>query len=130
MVVVSAIHRHESAMGTHESPHPDRPSHFPSYPILLGHLRVTSFECPASFTELALVIYFTCGNTRFNVILSYHPTLAFSHIVQKSILYICVKNRFFCCLAYRIIFTVFLNSIYYVLIYYIDISLSHLLHSV
>ena len=128
MVVVSAIHRHESAMGTHESPHPDRPSHFPSY--LLGHLRVTSFECPASFTELALVIYFTCGNTRFNVILSYHPTLAFSHIVQKSILYICVKNRFFCCLAYRIIFTVFLNSIYYVLIYYIDISLSHLLHSV
>ena len=130
MVVVSAIHRHESAMGTHEFPYPERPSHFPSHPILLGHLRATSFECPASFIELALVIYFLYSNTRFNVILSYHPTLAFSHTVQKSILYICVKNRFFCCLAYRIIITVFLNSIYYVLIYYIDVSLSHLLHSV
>ena len=29
--------------------------------------------------------------TCFNAILSNHPTLAFSHIVQKSVLYICVS---------------------------------------
>ena len=48
------------------------------------------------------------NNTCFNAILSYHPTLTFSHRVQKSVLYICVSGW----LAYRIIVTVFLNSIY------------------
>ena len=48
--------------------------------------------------------WYTC----FNAILSNHPTLAFSHRVQKSVLYICVS----CCLAYRIIVTIFLNSLY------------------
>ena len=47
-------------------------------------------------------------NTCFNAILSNHPTLAFFHRVQKTVfLYLCI----FCCLAYRIIITIFLNSI-------------------
>ena len=37
---------------------------------------------PLNWTEL---------NTRFNAILSNHPCLTFSHIVQKSVLYICVS---------------------------------------
>ena len=56
----------------------------------LSH-KTTSFECPASCVELALIICFTYGNTRFNAILSNHPTLAVSHRVQKSVLYICVS---------------------------------------
>ena len=47
--------------------------------------------------------------TSVSLLLSNHPTLAFSHRVQKSVLYICV---FFCCLAYRVIVTIFLNYIY------------------
>ena len=49
--------------------------------------------------------YYTC----FSAILPNHPTLALSHRVQKTVLYICVS---FCCLAYRVIVTIFLNSIY------------------
>ena len=29
--------------------------------------------------------------TRFRAVLSYHPTLAFSHVVQWSVLHICVS---------------------------------------
>ena len=46
--------------------------------------------------------------TCFNAILSNRPTLSFYHTVQKSVLYMCL----FCCLAYWISITVFLNSMY------------------
>ena len=52
---------------------------------------------------LKMVIYM------FLAILSNHATLAFSHWVQKSVLYICVS---LCCPACRIMGTIFLNSIY------------------
>ena len=51
----------------------------------------TSFECPTSCIELALVIYYTYGNIHFNAILLNHLTLAFSHIVWKSVLHIWVS---------------------------------------
>ena len=56
--------------------------------------------------DLFHIWWYTC----FNAILSNHPTLAFSHRVQKSALYLYLC--LFCCLAYRVIVTVFLNSIY------------------
>ena len=31
-----AVHRYESAMGAHESPHPEAPSYLPPHPIPLG----------------------------------------------------------------------------------------------
>ena len=60
-------------------------------PHASGLSQSTGFERPASCIELALAIYFTHSNTRFNAILSNHPTLASSHRVQKSVLYICVS---------------------------------------
>ena len=68
-----------------------------------------------------LIWCYTC----FHAISPNHPTLSLSHRIQKTVPYICV----FCCLAYRIIITIFLNSIY-VLVYYIGVFLSGLLHSV
>ena len=71
-------------------PHPETPSHLPSHPIPLGcpiAPALTSVSC----IELGLVIYFTYGNIHFNAILSNHPILAFSHRVQKSVLYVCVS---------------------------------------
>ena len=47
--------------------------------------------------------WYTCSSA----ILSFRPTLAFSHIVQKSLLYICVSSA----VLHRVIVTVFLNSI-------------------
>ena len=33
--MVFAMHQHESATGTHVSPHPEPPSHYPPHPIPL-----------------------------------------------------------------------------------------------
>ena len=46
--------------------------------------------------------------TYFNAILPNHPTLSLSHRVQKTVLHQCL----FCSLVYRVIVTIFLNSIY------------------
>ena len=63
----------------------------------------------SSCIKLGLVIYFKCGNIRFDAILSNYPTLTFSHRVQKVCsLHLCL----FCCLAYRVVVTIFLNSMY------------------
>ena len=75
------------------------PLPYPSPPHPSGLSQSTSFGCPASCIKFALVIYFTYGNI--------HASVLFSHI-QKSVLYIYVS----CCLAYRVIITIFLNSIY------------------
>ena len=54
---------------------------------------------PASCIKPGLVIYFTYDNIHvFNAVLSNHPTLAFSHRVQKSVLYICVSLAVLQCL--------------------------------
>ena len=60
------------------------------------------------FTSLSLSLSHIWSYACYNAILSNHPTPAFSHRVQKSVLYICVS----CCLAYRAVVTVFLNSVY------------------
>ena len=80
-----AIHRRESAVGAHVSPHPELPFLPTSLPHPCGVSQGTNFECPASCIELALVIYFTYGNT-FHAVPSNHPTLASFHGVQKSVL--------------------------------------------
>ena len=71
-----------------QNPLPPPSSSHPS-----GSSQCTGFECPVSCMELGLVIYFTYGNIHVSMyyILSNHPTLDFSHRVQKSILYICVS---------------------------------------
>ena len=86
-----AIHRYESAIGAHVSPHPEHPSHLPPHPIPLGCPRALALG--ALFHALNLhwssilpmVIYmFRCYSLK-----SSHP--AFSHGVHKSALYICVS---------------------------------------
>ena len=57
----------------------------PSHPS--GLSQWTSFEGPVSCIELGLVIYFTYGN----IFVSNHPTLSFSHRVERSVLYIYVS---------------------------------------
>ena len=59
---------------------------------------LTGPEHPVSCIEPGLVICFTYGNNMFSVL--------FSQIIPP--LPLCL----FCCLAYRVIVTIFLNSIY------------------
>ena len=107
-MVVFAIHSHESAMGVQVSPilkplPPPSPSH-PS-----GSSQCTSPEHPVSGTKPELVICFTYG--------SIHVSMLFTQIIPPSpspteakvcFLHLCL----FCCLAYRVIITIFLNSTY------------------
>ena len=60
-----------------------------AYPSMLS--QNTSFQCPVLCVKLTLVICFTYGNVCFSAILSNHPTISFSHWVQKSVLYVCVS---------------------------------------
>ena len=70
------------------APHPEPPS--PYHPS--GSSLCTSPEHPVSCIESGLAIRFAYDiYTCFNAILPNHPTLALSHRVQKTVLYICVS---------------------------------------
>ena len=117
-MMVFAIYQHESATGIHVSspPHPEPSSYLPLHPIPLGNppsslpypsvlSQSTRFACPASRIKLVLAVYFTYGNT--------HVSVLFSQVIPPlpsptESLYLCL----FCCLAYRVVVTIFLNSIY------------------
>ena len=130
IVMVFAIHQHESATGTHMSSHPESPSHFPPHPIPLGGPRALALSALLHASNLhwssilhILIYMFQCYSLKSSHLL---PPFAFSHKSPKVCsLHLCL----FYCLTYKIIIAVFLNSIY-VLIYSVGVSLSGLLHSV
>ena len=72
-------------------PHPKPPTHFPPHPIPLGHPSAPALSTclmhPTWTGDLFHIWEYTC----FDAVLSDHPTLAFSHRPQKSVLYICVS---------------------------------------
>ena len=94
-------------------PRPEPPSHLLPHPFPLGHpfplvpvhQPLAPFIMLCTWTGESFHIWcYTC----FNAILPNHLTLTLSHRVQKTVLYICL----FCCLAYRVIISIFLNSVY------------------
>ena len=75
----------------------------PSHPS--GLPQCTSFECPFSCTELGLVICFTYGH--IPVSMRFFQIIPFFHSPTES-----KSLCLFCCLAYSVIITIFLNSIF------------------
>ena len=123
-----AIYQHVSVTGIHVSSLPEPPSHLPPHPIPLGCPRAPALGALLHALNLHwssilhMVIYtFQC----YSLILS-HPCLLPHNLTVCSL-----HQSFFCCLAYRVVITIFLNSIYiYASIYCIGVSLSDLLHYV
>ena len=103
-----AIHQYESATGIHMFPILNPPSTSlprPSLWVIPVHQPRASCILHRTWTGDSFHIwYYTC----FNAILPNPPTLALSHRVHKTVLYICL----FCCLSCKVIVTIFLNSIY------------------
>ena len=109
ILVVFAVHQHESATGAHVSPHPECPSQLPPHPIPLGCLRAPALSALLQALNwhwssiLYMVIYmFQCYSLK-----SSHPCL-----LPWSPKACSLHLHLFCCLAYRFIVIVFLNSIY------------------
>ena len=101
------IHQHESTTGVHMFPILNPLPSPPPY-HLSGSSQCTSLKHPVSFIEPRLVIHFLHD--------SIHVSMPFSQIIPPSpsptpkvcSIHLCL----FCCLAYRVIITIFLNSIY------------------
>ena len=90
-------------------PHPDTPSHFPPHPISWGHPSAPGLSTQPHAFNLdwqsisQMVIYmFQCHSLK-----SSYPRLLPQSTTVCS-LHLCL----FCCLTYRVIVTIFLNSIY------------------
>ena len=90
-------------------PNPETPSHLPLHAISLGHPSVPapSILYPVSnidwqFISYMIVYMFQCHSPK-----SSHP-LPLPQSPKVHSIYLCL----FCCLTYRVIITIFLNSIY------------------
>ena len=90
-------------------PHPEPLSHLPPHPILQGHPSAPALSTLSHASNLDwwsvshMIIYlFQCYSLK-----SSHP-----HLLPQSPKDCSIHLCLFCCLAYRVIVTIFLNSIY------------------
>ena len=86
IVLVSAIHQHESARGIHVSP-PSRtplPSLSPPHPSRLSQSTGLGFLCHTANFRLPSLLHTEC--ICFHAILSISPTLSFPYRVHNSVL--------------------------------------------
>ena len=90
-------------------PHPDPPSHLPPHPISQGHPSAPALSTLPHASNLDwwsishMIIYmFQCYSLK-----SYHPCFL-PQSPKVCSLHLCL----FCCLAYRVIITIFLHSMY------------------
>ena len=103
-----SIHQHESATGVHVFPilnPPPTSLPIPSLWVIPVHQPQASCILHQTWTgDSFLIWYYTC----FNAILPNHPQLPLPQSPKDCSIHLCL----FCCLAYRVVVTIFLHSIY------------------
>ena len=107
--MVFAIYQHESAAGIHVSSPPELPSHLPPHPIPLGCPRAPAWGALlhalnlhwSSILDMVMYMFHSYS------LKSSHPRL-----LPQSPTVCSLSLCLFCCLTYRVIVTIFLNSIY------------------
>ena len=89
-------------------PNPEPPSHLPPHPIPQGHPSAPALSTLSHAWKPGLAIYFTYDHRHVSMLFSQisHPCLL-PQSPKVCSLYLCL----FCCLTYRVITTIFLNSI-------------------
>ena len=104
-----AMHQHESATGVHVSPILNHHSLLPPCTIPLGRpsapapsIQYHALNLDWRFVSYMILYMFQCHSPK-----SSHP-LPLPQSPKDCSIYLCL----FCCLTYRVIITVFLNSIY------------------
>ena len=104
-----AIHQHESATGIHMFPILNPAPFLPPRTIPLGHLSAPaqSIQYHASNLDWRFVSYMILDMFQCHSPKSSHP-LPLPQSPKDCSIHLCL----FCCLAYRVIVTIFLNSIY------------------
>ena len=93
--MVFAIYQHEQASETRVPSLLNPSVYFPPHPTPLGCHRALALSSlhQTLNSHWLFILHMVC--ICFNAILSNHPTLSFSHSVQKSVLYVCLL----CCPA-------------------------------
>ena len=104
-----AIHQHESATGVHVFPNLNPSSQLPPRTIPLGHpsALAPSILYPASNLDWRFVSYMVLYMFQCHSPKSSHP-LPLPQSPKDCSIHLCL----FSCLTYRVIITIFLNSIY------------------
>ena len=106
--MVFAKHRHESAMGTHMFPK-QKPLPILPHPIPLSHPSAPALApCLMHRTWIGDLLHILIIYTfQHYPLKSFHPRLL-PQSPKDCSLHLCL----FCCLTYRVIITIFLNSVY------------------
>ena len=97
-------------------PHPEPPSCFPPHPIPLGH---SSAPAPSTLSHASNLDWtgdsfqymFQCHSFQY-MFQCHSPKSSHSHPLPQSPKDCSIHLCLFCCLTYRVIVTIFLNSIY------------------
>ena len=104
-----AVHQHESTIGVHVFPILNPPSYLPPHTIPLGHPSAPALSnqyhalnLDWRFTSYMILYMFQCHSPK-----SSHP-LPLPQSPKDCSIHLCL----FCCLACRVIITIFLNSTY------------------
>ena len=107
--MVFAIHWHESSTGV---PHPESPSHLPPLPIPLGH---PSAPAPSTLYHALNLDWRFISHMIFYMFQCHSPKSSHPCPLPQSPKDCSIHLCLFCCLAYRVIVTIFL-MIHYTLL--------------
>ena len=107
-VMVFAIYHHESAMGVHVSPTLNLVPP-PPHPIPLGYPRAPALS---TLFHASIFLWSSVFNMVINIFQCYSLISSHPHLLPQSPKVCSLYPCLFCCLAYRIIVTIFLTFIY------------------